>query len=589
MTSAIPPFTLRLLGTFRFLTPDGRRIEIASKKGVALIALLAMAEDGERNRGWLQDKLWSNREPAQARSSLRRELSNLRRQLNKGDTELLICEGDRVELALQHILLDTRPADDAGLAAFEAAFGARSNIIQGEFLEGLDISGAPGFDDWLRDQRQALTRSASAEKNAPGLNALAGDAAIAAKAFNERPALAVLPFLNLTGDPSNDYISEGISEDLIDRLARLRWLPVIARSSSFTLPPDALANRQEVGQGLKARYVLAGKLRQIRDVLDISTNLSDTETGYVLWSQRTSLPLEYSSDALERILANLVSILDIRIDHAEQGRAREKPQSDLNVSDLIWRGRWHLNRFTREDAEAARQSFKEALDCEPHSPEALIQATFCEAWSIWAKRQSDEQIVEMRKLAQRAIDADPEDGRGHMLAGIAEMWMKRQNQAKSLLEQAIALNPSLAMAHAQLGGFYNLAGEPEKAIGPLQTALRLSPNDHQVFYTLAELALAHCMLGDWQATIENAEQALVRRPAYWYAHVIKINGLARSGDIRAASIALDELLVIKKDFSNKFVTWLPFMDRSWADYLAEGLTIASPNPMVSVDGDGEGG
>jgi tetratricopeptide (TPR) repeat protein len=167
--------------------------------------------------------------------------------------------------------------------------------------------------------------------------------------------------------------------------------------------------------------------------------------------------------------------------------------------------------------------------------------------------------------------------------------MKRQNQAKSLLEQAIALNPSLAMAHAQLGGFYNLAGEPEKAIGPLQTALRLSPNDHQVFYTLAELALAHCMLGDWQATIENAEQALVRRPAYWYAHVIKINGLARSGDIRAASIALDELLVIKKDFSNKFVTWLPFMDRSWADYLAEGLTIASPNPMVSVDGDGEGG
>src|SRR5690606_16109520 len=124
---------------------------IASKKSIALIALLAMAEDGERNRGWLQDKLWSNREQAQARSSLRRELSNLRKQLNTGDVELLICEGDRVELALRHILLDTRPVDDAGMAAFEAAFGARSNMIQGEFLEGLDISGAPGFDDWLRD------------------------------------------------------------------------------------------------------------------------------------------------------------------------------------------------------------------------------------------------------------------------------------------------------------------------------------------------------------------------------------------------------------------------------------------------------
>ena len=177
----------------------------------------------------------------------------------------------------------------------------------------------------------------------------------------------------------------------------------------------------------------------------------------------------------------------------------------------------------------------------------------------------------MRRLAQDAIYADRDDGRGYMLAGIAEMWLKHPLAAKELLQQAIKLNPSLALAHAQLGGTFNLAGEPNEAIVHLQAALRLSSNDLQNFYTLTELALAFSMLGRWSTAIEHADHALARRPAYWYAHVIKINALARSGEIPAACVALDELLAAKPDFSKRYIDWLPFTDRKWADHLIDGL------------------
>src|SRR3954463_2412 len=120
-------FALGLLGPFRLVKPGGERIAIPSKKGVAVIAMLAMAKDGERTRGWLQDKLWGTRQHVEARGSLRRELSNLRKRLNQGAEPLLICEHDRVRLRLDLIDVDARAASDA-------EFGA-------EFLEGLDIAG----------------------------------------------------------------------------------------------------------------------------------------------------------------------------------------------------------------------------------------------------------------------------------------------------------------------------------------------------------------------------------------------------------------------------------------------------------------
>ncbi len=586
------PFALDLLGPFRLTGPNGQRIEITSKKGVALIAMLAMASDGEHTRGWLQDKLWGERQRPQAQSSLRRELTALRRSLNTLPQPLLVSEHDRIKLDLDQIDVDARTL----------VFGTAGNRPQrraGDFLEGFDIAGAEGFEEWLRTQRQALaarlatgapaivSESERAEKISQAGSTLDRNAEPSPRPAlsvpemvadpSQPPSLAVLPFLNLTGVADNDYLAEGISEDLIDRLSRLRWLPVIARSSSFSVSAEN-ADLKAVGRSLGAKYVLEGRLRRAADTFWLTIALSDTTSGYTLWSQRIELSLSHSRELLDQLAAELVTLLDTRIDYAEQMRARNRHTDHPDVNDLIWRGRWHLNKLTRQDSETARQLFDDALKRDPNSPEALIQATTCLNYTIWSQRGSADEIAEMRRLAQRAIIADPDDGRAHLLAGMGEMWLRQPVRAQALLQQAIALNPSLAMAHAQLGGCYNLAGEPARALPALRAALRLSPNDVHIFFTFGELAVAHGLLEQWREAADWADQSLLRRPGYWYAQVIKVTALARGGNLAAARSSFDQLVAAKPGFAAEYaayLTWLPFLDRTWIDNLTDGLEIAS--------------
>ncbi|MDP1840866.1 MAG: tetratricopeptide repeat protein [Reyranella sp.] len=548
------------MGSFRLLGPGGERIDIASRKGMAMVAMLALAEGGERTRGWLQEKLWGQRDRPQAQGSLRRELTHLRDHLNVGPKPLLICERQRVML-------------DLSLIDVDALMPRTGGVSTGDFLEGFDLAGEEGFEDWLREQRGLLEGSVAPTP------ALAPDVEPSPAGFGDRPALAILPFANLTADTAHDYLCEGLSEDLIDRLSRLRWLPVIARSSSFAFASDRVDLRV-VGQKLGAKYVLEGRLKRTGGDLSIAVSLSDATSGYSLWSHRVPLPPDRSQDALDPLVAELVGVLDAQIDYAEQVRARGNRQNRLEFNDLIWRGRWHLNRLTRTDSELARRLFDQALELEPESPEAIIQQTFCMGWSLWAKRGGDAEVAEMRQLAHRAIVADPDDGRGHMLAGIAEMWLRQPGRARTLFERAIALNPSLCQAHAELGCHYNLVGEPAKAIAPLRLAQRLSPNDVHSFFFIGELALSHWMLGEWQEAVDHADQSLVRRPAYWYALVIKINALVGARDLDAARRAYDELMTVTPDFTPQFIDWTPFIDRAWNRRLAEGVAAVTEEPAT---------
>jgi TolB-like protein len=555
-------YTLNLMGSFRLLGPDGERIDIASRKGMAMVAMLAMADDGERTRGWLQEKLWGQRDRPQAQGSLRRELTHLREHLNTSQKPALLCERQWVRLDLSQFDVDVAAPRQAGIAT-------------GEFLEGFDLAGEEGFEDWLREQRSLLAARASSVPGGSSQPSASFSQTTEAQAsvFVERPALAILPLANLTGDAANDYLCEGLSEDLIDRLSRLRWLPVISRSSSFAFASDKLDPRI-VGQKLSAKYVLEGRIKRASDGFSATVNLADAVTGYSMWSHRVPLPPDRSQDALDPIVAELVGVLDAQIDYAEQARARGNRQNRPEFNDLIWRGRWHLNRLTRADSEMARRLFDHALELEPNSSEAVIQAGLNLGWSLWARRAGPGEIAEFRLLAHRAIVADPDDGRGHMLAGVAEMWVRQTTRARTLFERAIALNPSLHQAHVQLGCCYNLMGEPAAAIGPLRLAQRLSPNDMHVFFNIGELAVSHWMLGRWAEAVDYADQSLIRRPAYWYVIVVKIAALVAGGDLPAARRAFGELMTVKPDFTPQFIEWTPFIDRTWNQRLADAVAVA---------------
>jgi TolB-like protein len=546
---------LSLLGPFRLEGQDGGRIDISSKRGQAMLAMLATSGAGERTRAWLQDKLWGSRGAEQAQASLRRELSNLRKIVNGALGPVLHADHQRVWLDLALVTVDLRDLDQAG---------------PGEFLEGFDLAQEDGFEDWLRSERQRADQRRQQPNPAPVPDALPPPPKLD-PGFAERPALAVLPFGNGTGDPAHDLLAEGLSEDLIDRLSRLRWLPVIARSSSFALQED-LRDIRLAGLQLGARYVLDGQVRHgATGGFVLTASLGDASTGEIVWSNRIDLPTQTSGDAFAVLLDGLTSSLDFRIDVAEQRRALLKPQSDLNVRDLLWRGRWHLNRWTRDDAEAARQCFEQAIELEPNSPEALVQIAWVRLWTLWATRGSSEEFKGARQLAQRAIIADYDDARGYMLAGMAELWMRQPRRADALLRQAIELNPSLVMAHVQLGCVRHLIADHAGAIAVLERAVQLSPNDQDLFFTLGELARANLHLGHYDQALVHAENSLARRHGYWLIHVVKINALVRLDRLPEATAAYAELRRLKPDFDVTRLDWLDFMNADMQQFLRDGL------------------
>ncbi len=550
-------FALEVLGPFRLMGPDGRRVDVSSKKSQAMIAMLAMSANGERTRSWLQGKLWGSRAQDQAQASLRSELSALRATLNGDGRSLVQSDKNRVWLDLTMVSID----------ALEDSLTGQP---KGEFLEGLDIPGEEEFEDWLREERSRFTERASAASVAADIAAARGNATPKATEFAALPALAILPFANLTGDPMQDFLAEGISEDLIDRLSRLRWLPIIARGSSFAFR-GADQDPKAAGEALGAPYVLEGRLRKMGAQQLLTTALVNSKSGQQLWSTKLNLTEDSAPEALENLLTVLATTLGARIDQEEQTRALQKPQSDLNVRELIWRGRWHLNRMTKEDAALARTCFAEALALEPNSPEAIIQNTWARVWDLWVTRGTEADIRELRQMAQKAIIADCDDARGHMLAAIAEIWLHQPLRAEALLHRAIELNPSLVMAYAQLGSSLRLRGEQEQAIEALDTAVRLSPNDHDMFFIQGELSSAHLILGHFDQALQHAEQSITRRRAYWFPHVLKANALIRLDRPQEAQAAYAELLKVKHDFTLDFINWQPFSDPSHNQQLKDGL------------------
>jgi TolB-like protein/Flp pilus assembly protein TadD len=544
-------FGLELIGPFRLRGPDGSRIEISSKRGMALIAMVATGRGGERTRSWLQDRLWGSRQLPQAQASLRRELSNLRRAI-----AACVPEGSAlVQSDHNRVWIDREVIDIVERG-------------EGEFLEGLDIVGEDGFEDWLRLERTADRRipNSGSTSRPDEVN----HATIAVPQFAGRASLAVLPFVDQTGDEGNRYIAEGISEDLIDRLSRLRWLLVIARSSSFKFGGDNI-DPKVIGETLGARYLLEGRMRRSGDQLHLSASLSDTATGFVVWTNRLTLAGDLTSAMVEQLALGLVGAIDARIDAEEQRRVLHRPPSDTNVNDLLWRGRWHFNQFTSADAAAALGCFEKALSLEPHSPEALIQHAWSMLRSIWIERKSDARIREMRQLANRAIIADADDGRGYLIAGTAESWLRQPLRAEALLRKAITLNPSLVAAHAQLGTNAYLSGRPEDAVAPLRTAIRLSPADHVLFFMLGELAMSHMMVGEWDAAIDYAERSIALRPGYWFAHVAKLNALARGGRAAEVAEANREFTANCSQFREDDIDWIPFVEPKWHAHLKDGL------------------
>lgn len=511
---------MQTLGPFRLSGAAGR-IDIPGRRAQALLAMLAASPSAERTRVWLQDRLWGSRPAEQAQASLRRELSSLRKVVNRDGQELLCADHQRIWINRDLVVIDLHQTGTQAV---------------GEFLEGIDLPGEEGFEDWLREERGRLMAAAPA---APA---------------RSQPALAdgsltSLALLEIAGsDEAGDLLAE--------RLARIRWL------------------RLQVGPGSDAaRFEIKGQVRPAGAAAPVlSLTLTERHGGRLLWSGRFALA-GLSAEAPSTI-DEAASAIRARIAQAEQAAAIAADRSDQ--AGLIWQSQWHMHRMTREDAVRAAELADRASAIDPFAAEAISQAAWVKLWDLWVTRANAEAIGEVRKQAQRAIVADHQDARGHMLAGIAEIWLMQPLRAEALLRRAVELDPSLIMARVQLGCALYLGLKLAEAETELRTALRLSPNDQYLFFIAGELATISLMQQNWDGALVYAETALAARRSYVHGHVAKVNALVRLDRIAEARAALNELYRANPGYSPKFIDWIPFLDSTWNEFLKEGLNRAGP-------------
>jgi len=372
----------------------------------------------------------------------------------------------------------------------------------------------------------------------------------AAQSLAEKPSIAVLAFNNLSGDADQEYFADGIAEDLITELSRLRWLQVSARNSSFTYKNTAVDVKQ-VGHDLKVRYVVEGSVRRGGERVRITAQLIDALTGNHIWAERYDRDLSDIFALQDEITETLVAALQVEVGEFESERARRKRPENLDAWECYQRGMWHLWQINAEDMAEARRFFQLASDQDPNFAQAFAALGFTLFLQV-LHAYSDtplEDVDDAQRFANRAVALDDKDAMAHLALGRVHVSRGEYDAAIAELRTAIDLNPSSAFAHNGLGMALARSERYDDAIAEYSTAIRLSPRDPfaWAFYTLR--ALAHFLLGDYESTVEDARRA-VRFPAtpFWpHAHLA--SALAHLGKPAEAKIALKGLLEVKPDFT----------------------------------------
>jgi adenylate cyclase len=366
----------------------------------------------------------------------------------------------------------------------------------------------------------------------------------------DKPSIAVLPFDNLSGDSDQDYFADGIAEDLITALSRIRWMFVTARNSSFAYKGQSPDVRQ-VGQELGVRYVLEGSVRKGGNRVRISAQLIDTSSGNHVWAERYDRELVDLFDLQDEITETLVAAMQTEVGVFESERAHRKPPENLDAWESYQRGLWQLRRFTAEDLGEARRLFQRAIDLDPNfaQPVAAMGITLILQMILFYTESPLETLDEALQCANKAIALDDKEAMAHLALGRVQTLRGEYDAAIAELRTAIDLDPSLALAHFVLGVALVPTEELDEAISEYDKAIRLSPRDPVIWEFFAQRAWARLLLRDYEAAVEDAQRAIRHPAAASYPHAILASALALLNRREEANIALAKLLEIKPDFS----------------------------------------
>ena len=327
-------------------------------------------------------------------------------------------------------------------------------------------------------------------------------------------SIVVLPFTNLSGDPSQDYFADGITENLTTDLSRLSGSFVIARNTAFTFKGKNL-DAKEIGKELGVRYVLEGSVQRDQNRVRVNAQLIDAETGGHLWAERFDKPLADLFDLQDEIVASLASQLGAELITSEARRAERTPNPDS--MDLYFQGMaWFNKGRNPADIARAREFFERALALDPDNLDAVVGRACADAQAATGYYVDDraERLGSVEANLNRVLSQSPNNARAHYCMGRVEVMTKRGAQGIAESERALALNPNLASAHALIGLAKLFDGHPEETESHELEALRVSPHDTEADVWVAYIALAKLYLGDYEGALSLYRRAKELNPNY---------------------------------------------------------------------------
>jgi adenylate cyclase len=417
-----------------------------------------------------------------------------------------------------------------------------SRVVRDEVRDKLDVA----FDDLGEQQVKNISRRVRAFAVRLGGEAFKAPAERPPLPLPDKPSIAVLPFQNMTGDAEQDYFVDGMVEEITTAIARLPWLFVIARNSSFTYKGKAIDVKQ-VARELGVRYVLEGSVRKSGNRVRITGQLIDAASGNHIWADRFDGALDDIFELQDRVASSVVGAIEPRLRLSEIERAARKPTASLGAYDFYLRALAQVYRYTEEGLGEAVALLRQALAIDPSYGPAAALAGWCRAnqrTQGWGALSGDD-IAEGVRLARQALETAHDDPDTMWQAATPLFFLAGEVALPAaVLDRALTLNPNAAGAWMFRGMVHALRNEPAAAIAACERAQRLSPFDPLGYWNDCGFAAAHLAARRFEQAIEWADRALHRQPRVTSAIRVKIAANAHLGRLDEARAELGRLLAI---------------------------------------------
>jgi TolB-like protein len=404
--------------------------------------------------------------------------------------------------------------------------------------------------DWLalRETWRKIRAKATAPSASPTLASIsvqsrqpAPQPAPPGQSAQRRASIAVMPFIDRPPSVERGGLADGLTDDIITRLAKLRAYFVIARGTVFALG-DRNIGSQEAGQILNVNYVVSGFVTRHAERVAISVELVDTRNGRIQWAEEFGYEANDACAALKHVGDRIVAAVAEEIEGAERNRAVLKEPSSLDAWEAYHRGLWHMYRFSGDDNSQAARFFDSAIRLDPTFARAYAGLSFTHFQNAFLnlKGDADEQAELAFQAAGRSLMADDRDPAAHCAMGRA-MWLRgRHDEALRELAQSVELSPNFSLAHYTMGFVNSQTGDPQAALEAIELSRALSPFDPMQFAMLATNAMSHLRLGRYDEAANWALKAIARPNAHKHISAIAAHCLAAANrlDEARAIIAL---------------------------------------------------